>query len=159
VRSGNVKKTGVVSGVGLLLDLGGASMHLGENLRAPAALDSAVVTSTVAMAVGAIHGALLCEAEDFPVEVFAEIVQQTVPTIMEAIGHLLSTIVENRFEDTEAALKTYAAPISAWASERRERGDNTEFLDFFDGVLAKSIDSGYGDEELSAVIKVWRNRP
>jgi len=143
----------------LLLDLGGASVHLGENLRSPAALDSAVVTSTVAMALGAIHGALLCEAEDFPVEVFAEIVQQSVPTIVEVMGHLLSSIVENRFEDTEAALKTYAAPISAWASERRERGDNAEFLDFFDGVLSRSIESGYGDEELSAVIKVWRNRP
>ena len=64
----------------LLLDLGGASAYLGENLRSPAALDSALVTSMAAMALGAIHGALLCEAEDFPVPVFAEIVQQTLPT-------------------------------------------------------------------------------
>jgi len=42
----------------LLLDLGGASAYLGENLRSPAALDSALVTSTVAMALGAIDGGL-----------------------------------------------------------------------------------------------------
>ena len=143
----------------LLLDLGGASAYLGENLRSPAALDSAVVTSLAAMAFGVIHGALLCEAEDFPVPVFAEIVQQTFPTAAGAMDRLLSSIVENRFDDPEAALRTYAAPISAWANERRERGVNAEFLEFLDGVLSKSIASGYGDEELSAVIKVWRNRP
>jgi len=142
----------------LLLDLGGASAYLGENLRSPAALDSALVTSMVAMALGVIHGALLCEAEDFPVPVFAEIVQQTLPTAAGAMEGLLSSIIENRFDDPEAALKTYAAPISAWANERRQRGVNAEFLEFLDGVLSKSIASGYGDEELSAVIKLWRNR-
>ena len=142
----------------LLLDLGGASAYLGENLRSPAALDSALVTSMVAMALGVIHGALLCEAEDFPVPVFAEIVQQTLPTAAGAMEGLLSSIIENRFDDPEAALKTYAAPISAWANERRQRGVNAEFLEFVDGVLSKSIASGYGDEELSAVIKLWRNR-
>ena len=143
----------------LLLDLGGASAYLGENLRSPAALDSAVVTSLTAMALGVIHGALLCEAEDFPIPVFAEIVQQTFPTAAGAMDGLLSSIVENRFDDPAAALRTYAAPISAWANERRELGVNAEFLEFLDGVLSKSIASGYGDEELSAVIKVWRNRP
>ena len=142
----------------LLVDLGGASAYLGENLRSPAALDSAIVTSLTAMALGVIHGALLCETEDFPVPVFAEIVQQTFPTAAGAMDGLLASIVENRFENPEAALRTYAAPISAWANERRERGVNAEFLEFLDGVLSKSIESGYGDEELSAVIKVWRNR-
>jgi 3-hydroxyisobutyrate dehydrogenase-like beta-hydroxyacid dehydrogenase len=141
----------------LLLDLGGASAYLGENLRSPAALDSALVTSMAAMALGAIHGALLCESEDFPVPVFAEIVQQTLPTAAGSINELLSSIAENRFEHPEAALKTYAAPIAAWANERRQRGLNAEFLEFLDGVLSKSIASGHGDEELSAVIKVWRN--
>lgn len=142
----------------LLLDLGGASAYLGENVRSQAALDSALVTSTVAMALGVIHGALLCEAEDFPVEVFAEIIQQSLPTLAGAIDRLLTSITENRFNSPEAALKTYAAPISAWANEQRQRGGNAEFLEFVDRVLSKSIASGHGDEELSAVIKLWRNR-
>jgi hypothetical protein len=53
---------------------------------------------------------------------------------------------------------TYAAPVSGWADEQRQRGGNAEFLEFVDGVLSKSIASGYGDEELSAVIKLWWNR-
>lgn len=140
----------------ILLDLGGATTYLGENLRVPSALSSALIAPLMGMALGVIQGALLCDAEDFPVSDFADLLASLLPVVANQMQYLLSTIAEDRFDAPEASLKTYASSISDRTEENRQRGINAEFYEFVDDLLSRGIAAGYGDEELSAVIKLWR---
>jgi hypothetical protein len=70
--------------------------------------------------------------------------------------YLARTIADDDFDDPEAALKTYAAAIAMRAADHRERGVNDEFLAFLDGLCRRSIAAGHGEQELSALIKIWR---
>jgi 3-hydroxyisobutyrate dehydrogenase-like beta-hydroxyacid dehydrogenase len=140
----------------VLRTLGGGVRYLGENLHLPAALDGALVAPMLGMVLGMMQGALLCEKESFPVATYIEWMTEGFPVATHQVQHLAQTIARNRFGDTEAALKTYAAAISTFADDYRSRGINVEFIDWMSELLARAMKAGYGDEELSAVIKVLR---
>jgi 3-hydroxyisobutyrate dehydrogenase-like beta-hydroxyacid dehydrogenase len=140
----------------ILLDLGGATAYLGENLRVPSMLSSALISPLMGMALGVVQGALLCESEDFPVSDFADLLVSFMPVVANQMQYLLTTIEEDRFDAPEASLKTYASSISDRTEENRQRGINAELYVFVDDLLSRCIAAGHGDEELSAVIKLWR---
>lgn len=140
----------------ILLDLGGGTTYLGENLNMPPALDGALLAPLMGMAMGAIQGALLCEMEGFPVESYREMMASMYSVAQHQIDYLLSTIAEDRFGAPEASLQTYGAAVTTMAAECRARGINGEFLDYLDGLLTRSVAAGYGEEELSAIIKLLR---
>ncbi|MEM7287167.1 MAG: hypothetical protein AAF480_12505 [Actinomycetota bacterium] len=81
---------------------------------------------------------------------------QFVPVFADQLHHTLTTIAQGDFGGTEAALKTYASSITDRVAEGRARGVNVEFYGFVDEILSRAIDQGLGDEELSAVVKLWR---
>lgn len=140
----------------LMCDIAGGSTYLGDNVRVPAMLSAAAIAPLVGGIFGAVQGAVLCESENFPVETFAEMVMQLTPVFIDQMHHALSTIAQNRFDQTEAALKTYASSISDRTDEGHARGVNVEFYAFVNEVLSRAIGDGLGDEELSAIIKLWR---
>lgn len=140
----------------ILRTLGGATRYLGDNVQLPSLLNMALISPMMGTIAGMIHGALECEASDFSVAAYTELLAETLPVLLHQIQHLATTIAQNDFSDTEAALKTYAAPMSLWVEQCKERGINKEFPAFIDGWLQRGMDAGYGDEEISALIKVLR---
>jgi 3-hydroxyisobutyrate dehydrogenase-like beta-hydroxyacid dehydrogenase len=139
-----------------MVDLGGASAYLGEALELPAALNVATLSPVLGLVLGVIHGALVCEKSGFPVAAYAELLTQILPVASTQAQYLAAKIAEDRFQAPEAALKTYAASVAMKAADQRAQDINDEFLTFFDDLLQRSVDAGYGDEELSALIKLWR---
>lgn len=140
----------------ILRTLGGATRYLGDNVQLPSMLNIALISPMMGTIAGMIHGALECEASDFSVANYSELLTETLPVLLHQIQHLATTIAQNNFSDTEAALKTYAAPMSLWVGQCAERGVNTEFPAFIDGWLQRGMAAGYGDEEISALIKLLR---
>jgi 3-hydroxyisobutyrate dehydrogenase-like beta-hydroxyacid dehydrogenase len=140
----------------ILCDLAGATAYVGENVRVPSTLSAALISPLLGLLVGAIQGAVMCEAEDFPVAAYADMTQSASVLLMGQMHHLLSTIAEGRFDEPEAALKTYASSVTDRTADMRQRRVNTEFYGFVDDLLQRSIDAGFGDEELSAIVKLWR---
>ena len=140
----------------VLRTLGGGARFLGENLHLPSTLDGALIAPMLGMAFGMMQGALLCEKEGLPIATYIELMTAGFPVATHQVQHLAQSIAANRFADTEAALRTYAAAMSAMAEDYRARGINVEFVDFINGLLGRAIRAGYGEEELSAVIKVLR---
>jgi 3-hydroxyisobutyrate dehydrogenase-like beta-hydroxyacid dehydrogenase len=140
----------------VLRALGGATRYLGENVQLPSVLNTALISPMMGMIAGTIQGALECEKNDFSVAVYTEMLTEILPMAQHQVQHLLTTIARNNFNDTEAALKTYAAPMSLWVEQCKERGINSEFPAFISGWLQRGMDAGYGDEEISALIKLLR---
>ncbi|MBW2390551.1 MAG: NAD(P)-dependent oxidoreductase [Deltaproteobacteria bacterium] len=140
----------------LMTDLGGASDYLGEEIQLPTVLMEATISAPLGLVLGVIHGALVCEKNGFPVADYAELLPKILAVAARQAQHLVATIAEDRFHSPEAALKTYAASIAMNAADHRTRNINDEFLAFFDDLLKRGVNAGYGDEELSALIKLWR---
>ena len=140
----------------ILRALGGATRYLGQDVELPAILNTALMAPMMGMIAGVIHAALECEKSDFPVAEYTELLKELLPVANHQAQYLATTIAQNNFSDTEAALKTYAAPMNLWAEHCTERGVNAEFPAFIDGWLQLARAAGYGDEEISAIIKVLR---
>jgi 3-hydroxyisobutyrate dehydrogenase-like beta-hydroxyacid dehydrogenase len=137
--------------------LGGASRRLGADVALPATLEAALNAPLIGLILGSMQGALLCERFGFDVAAFSEILHSALRIVgIAGNEYLLETIANNRFEAPEAALKAYAAAYAGWARDARDRGISVEFLEFVDRVLARGVAAGYGDQELSAVMKLWR---
>jgi 3-hydroxyisobutyrate dehydrogenase-like beta-hydroxyacid dehydrogenase len=140
----------------ILFELGPASLFLGEDHALPAALSDAVISPVLGLAVGVVHGLLVCEQSGYPVSDYIEVLPLLLGVASEQAEYLARTISEDRFDAPEAALRTYAAAIEMRAADHRARGVNDEFLTFLDGLCRRSIEADHGDEELSALIKLWR---
>ena len=140
----------------ILRTLGGGTRYLGESLHLPSTLDGALIAPMLGMVFGMMQGALLCEKEKFSVATYIDLMVAGFPVATHQVQHLAQRIATNHFGDTEAALRTYATAMSAMAEDHRARGINVEFIEFMNGLLARAVKAGYGDEELSAVIKVLR---
>ena len=140
----------------ILRTLAGSTRYLGDNFRLPSMLNIALIAPMMGMIAGVIHAALECEKIDFPVAEYTELLTELLPVANHQTLYLATTIAQNNFSDTQAALRTYAAPVSAWIEQCKEQGVNTEFPTLIDGWLQRAMDAGYGDEEISAIIKVLR---
>lgn len=140
----------------VLRDLAGASAYVGANVRVPSMLSAAAIAPLLGLVLGAAQGAVMCEAEGFPVAEYAEMLRPLSGLLNDQLQHTLATIAENRFDDPEAALKTYASSVADRTAESRSRGVNAEFYGFVDDVLDRAIGRGLGDQELSALIELWR---
>lgn len=140
----------------LLRDIAGGSTYLGDNVRVPSMLSAAAIAPLMGIVLGAVQGAVLCESEEFPVDTYAAMMAPFAHVLIDQMNYALSTIAENRFDQAEAALKTYASSIADRTEESNARGVNVEFYAFVDEVLNRAIANDLGDEELSAIIKLWR---
>lgn len=140
----------------LMHDIAGGSTYLGDNVRVPSMLSAAAIAPLMGAILGAVQGAVLCESEEFPVDDYAAMVTQLAPVFIDQMQRMLSSIAEDRFDQAEAALKTYASSISDRTEESLARGVNVEFYGFVNELLNRAIGNGLGDEELSAIIKLWR---
>ena len=106
--------------------------------------------------VGVVHGLLECEKGGFPAPDYVAYLPQVLAVATSQAEYLAQTIADDHFDDPEAALKTYAAAIAMRAADHRARGVNDEFLSFLGGLCQRSIEAGHGEQELSALIKIWR---
>lgn len=140
----------------ILRTLAGSTRYVGDNFRLPSMLNTALMAPMMGMITGVIHAALECEKSDFPVAEYTELLNELLPVANHQVQYLATTIAQNNFSDTEAALRTYAVPMNAWVEQCEEQGINAEFPGFIDGWLQRAMAAGYGDEEISAIIKVLR---
>ena len=136
--------------------LAGASAYLGTNLRAPAAVNAGIIGPVIGLLFGVIHGANVCEIEGFSLESYAEFFPALLPLAVAQAQHIVSTIANDTFDDTEAALDTYASGVKRHRNDRLARGINAEFPAFASDWLDRAVQAGYGDQELSALIKILR---
>ena len=140
----------------VLRALGGGTIWVGEDVRRPAVLDAAWFAPLIGMAIGVVHGALLCEKAGLPVESYAEMLPSVLEVAANQGPHLAQTIADNAFGQPDAALATYAAGATMMAEDAMANGINNEFPAFVAALLERAVNQGYGDQELSALIKLLR---
>lgn len=131
--------------------LGGDLRYLGENVAAAAVLDMAWLTYELCSYLAALHGANLCESEDVSVSSLADMFPEGSPP-----RRLAAVIGSGDFADPGASLTVWEAALGRVRSQARDAGINSEIPDLIARLFKRGIASGYGDEDVAAVIKVLR---
>ncbi len=134
--------------------LGGASVFVGENLAGPIALESAMIGPSLMAIMGMIQGAYVLEQAGLDVRSYAEMLPASVPVLTESLRRQANAIANNNFADTEASLGTWAAALNH--SDVFGEHGGIDLVGPIRQLLNRAVDSGYGDEEIAAAIKVLR---
>jgi 3-hydroxyisobutyrate dehydrogenase-like beta-hydroxyacid dehydrogenase len=140
----------------LLGALAGNVVHLGEQIGAASALDGAALSFVLGGLLGALHGARICEVEGLRVDVFGGMLGSFVPVLAGVLQDVGARIQENRFDDSHAALKTYATAAARLVQQARESRIDGEFPAFVDRVCRRGLAAGLGGEDIAALVKVLR---
>jgi len=141
-----------------IMSLGGASLYLGEDLSAPIALETALITPGLLALIGMIHGAAVLERSGFDMKRYAAIVAASGGQMAASLGRQARAIANGNFSDTEASLATWAAGIEHNAGIFGYRDADLDPLKPVRALLRAAVAAGYGDEEIAAAIKILRDQ-
>ena len=138
---------------GMLACLGGDVRYLGANVRAASALDLAWLCDSYGRFLAVTHAACLCESEGVGVDVFASLFDEDSNIRRDA-----NVIHSAEFEKRTATLHVWDAALQRIRAQGEDAGIDTDFPDFVSGLFRKAVDAGYGEEHVTALIKVLRRR-
>lgn len=137
----------------LLKCLGGNLRYLGENISAPAALDLAWLCVRFGIILGAIHGAILCESEEVGVDVYATLFPDG------DRARMVSEVIDAAtYNNPSATVRVWQAVLQRLHEQAQLAGINKEFPEFGAGIVERAMTTGYGDEDVAALIKVLRGK-
>ncbi|MGL4516992.1 MAG: NAD(P)-dependent oxidoreductase [Shewanella sp.] len=140
----------------LLRQLATTLEHLGEAVGAAPAQDCAVAAYFAGGLIGALHGALICEAEGLAVDKVCAQFKQLSPILGGDVAHLGKTIADGQFDQPYASLKTWSAAITRLAEHATATNIDTRFARFAAELFAEGVEHGLGPQEVSALIKRLR---
>jgi 3-hydroxyisobutyrate dehydrogenase-like beta-hydroxyacid dehydrogenase len=144
-------------GVQELLDaLSSDIRYLGTAIGAAAALDVAVLSYYVCTHLGLIHGALICESENVPADVFTTTVIDSQPSDAAEITHLGQALLKNEFSKPGASIGVYSGVLERILSQARDAGIDATIPEFVNRLYKRGIEEGLADEEVVALIKLLR---
>ncbi|WP_435133438.1 NAD(P)-dependent oxidoreductase [Plesiomonas shigelloides] len=132
--------------------------HVAEAVGAAAAQDCAVAAYFAGGLLGALHGALICEAEDLPVAKVCAQFSELSPILGGDVAHLGKTLASGDFDHPYASLKTWSAAISRLTGHAADVGIDNRFPRFAADLFEEGVAQGLGQQEVSALIKVLRAR-
>ncbi|SBT60361.1 2-(hydroxymethyl)glutarate dehydrogenase [Plesiomonas shigelloides] len=132
--------------------------HVAEAVGAAAAQDCAVAAYFAGGLLGALHGALICEAEGLPVAKVCAQFSELSPILGGDVAHLGKTLASGDFDHPYASLKTWSAAISRLTGHATDAGIDNRFPRFAADLFEEGVAQGLGQQEVSALIKVLRAR-
>ena len=140
----------------LLKSLAGNVPYLGEKVSAESTTDLAFLSTLFGSMMGFFHAARIIESDVLRVDEFGSMISAISPAMGEMIKYEGDMIQSNTFDQPQSSLNTCLVTVKMFVEQAREAGINAEFPTFALGLFQKAVDSGYGNEELGALVKVLR---
>ena len=142
----------------LLRIFGGSLTYLGDDPGAANAMDMATLSYIYGTTVGFMHGARIAETEGFSVAQYGALVADIAPSFAGFLKYEGEVIQSGDFTVSQSPLKISVEATERIAKAARERGINDEFPSFAADLFKRAEAAGYGDEEIAALIKVFRKK-
>ena len=100
---------------------------------------------------GAIHGVTLCESEQVGADVYATLFPDS-----DRVRILAKVIHAHDYDHPSVTVRVWKAVMQRLKNQAHDAGINNEFPEFAAGILKKAVMAGYGEEDVAALVKVWR---
>ena len=136
--------------------LGGKSIYIGDNVSSLAVLFSALFLPRQGFMFGMLYGALICEKAGVPVETYIQQIPLTIAVANDYYKVFASTVPTNDFSNPPASVNTYAAAFRDVLASFRNLDINHEFPELLHDIVQRGVEAGYGEEQLTALIKILR---
>jgi 3-hydroxyisobutyrate dehydrogenase-like beta-hydroxyacid dehydrogenase len=140
----------------LIRSLAGGLTYVGEQVGAASALDCAALSFVFGALLGALHGARICEVENMRVDEFGSMLAEFAPVVGGEVKQLAERIQADRYDGSQAALRTYAAAAVRLVQQARDGRIDSGFPAYASGAFQEGMNAGFGNEDLAAFIKVLR---
>ena len=141
-----------------VLCMGSASSYLGENVAAGAVLDQANILFGLTSSLAYIHGAHMAESVGLDVADFAEaMIHAVAHQLAPQYRHYARCIASGNHEETAAAIATWWATMDGLVDDDNRGTPAAALLEGIGTQLQHAIEVGYGNEDLSAIVKVLRS--
>lgn len=147
----------------IIRHLGGASLYAGEDFAAPIAMGFALAIPSLMAMVGMLLGAHALERAGLDLKVYTEALPGITRSLTDGLGRQAEAMVANDFSATEASLAAWAAAFGdTWAAELNQSGpaslgeDIAAILRPIGELLNRGVAAGFGEEDLTAAIKLLR---
>ncbi len=130
--------------------------YLGPSIGAAAGLDVAMLSFYVCTHLGLIHSALICESERVPADVLASTIVDSQPSDAGEMTHLGQALLKNEYSDPGASISVYSGALDHILAHAKSAGLDASIPQFANKLYKKGMESGLGDEEVVALIKLLR---
>lgn len=136
---------------------GGDLKYLGENVGAANTLDLGKLVYWLGQALGFAHAARICEAENVELDQFGSLFNE---------GELARDFADMVHADNYAvdaihpgaSITTWEGCIQLIQGHAKLNNINSEIPDFLSSIFKRALDSGYGEEDVAAIVKVLRQQ-
>lgn len=143
----------------VLDSLAGNLIYVGESVGAAAAWDLATLSCLFGALLGFFHGARIFESEGLRVGDYGSMIADISPVLGEMMKHAGDVIQTGSYGEVQSSVKTCTRGVELFLKQAREAGINSEFPTFGMGLFGKAMAAGYGEQEVAALIKVFRESP
>ena len=140
----------------LLRSIAGGLTYVGEQVGAASALDCASLAFLIAALLGTVHGARICEVEGLRVDEFGSMLAELMPVVGNELRQLSERIQANRYDGSQAALRTYAAAAVRLVQQAHDSRIDDSLPRYTAETLERGMSGGFGDEDLASLIKILR---
>lgn len=143
----------------LLKRFAGNLAYLGEEAGRASAMDLAALSYGYGSFLGFFHGALIAEAEGIALDRYGEIIRDVAPALGEFLRHEGTVLQSGDFTVSQSPLKISIEATERMLATAEEAGISPRFPAYVVPYFRQAAAEGLGDEELAALIKVFRRNP
>jgi 3-hydroxyisobutyrate dehydrogenase-like beta-hydroxyacid dehydrogenase len=138
--------------------LGGATTHVGEPIGAAATLDCALLETYYGATLSFLHGAAICESEEFPLEAYFAGIQAFMPLISITADMCKDMLASGNFKGTDCTLDVHTAALQHIARLSRENSIDRTVPETILSYFERALELGHGQDEMAAVFRAIQDR-
>jgi 3-hydroxyisobutyrate dehydrogenase-like beta-hydroxyacid dehydrogenase len=142
----------------LLKFFGGNIKYLGSKATAASAMDLATLTWLYGSYIGLMYGAGLAKGAGLNLSVYSDILAEITPGFTSFFQHQLQVIETGNYAISQSPLAISVAATQRIWDAVKDSGMDTKFPENMALLLKKAEVSGYGEQELAALIKVVQKK-
>jgi 3-hydroxyisobutyrate dehydrogenase-like beta-hydroxyacid dehydrogenase len=140
----------------VLLAFGDNAVFVGVEIGQASATDIAGLSFSMATILGFLHGYIVYEAENLPVNGYLQIIKKFMPAIEAALADICEKIQRKDYENTQASLETWAvAPRELIGWCEKHQVDHT-FADPQLRLIERAVEAGKGQMDLAYLYEVLK---
>jgi 3-hydroxyisobutyrate dehydrogenase-like beta-hydroxyacid dehydrogenase len=135
----------------VLRAFGGAGMWVGDAVGAASAIDAGVLQFYYGACLAFIHGAAVCESEDFPLDAYTGAVEALLPVIAHTARTVTGMLAAGDVTGTDCSLDVHAAALRNIVRLYAENGIDAAFPTAVSGFFERAVAAGHGSDEMAAI--------
>ena len=140
----------------VLLAFGDNAMFVGQEIGQASATDIAGLSFAMGTFLGFLHGYIVYEAENLPVDGYLQVVKKFMPAIEAGLADICDKIKGKDYANTQASLETWTVAPRELIGWCEKHGVNHSFADPQLKLIERAVKAGKGQLDLAYLYEVLK---